>query len=229
MQELSELITGKTVAIVGRSQYLNDIEQGELIDSHDVVIRTQSNLPYPSKAFKLTFDNDDSFVPTDYHHLLGTKTTAFAPSNLPYWEPAYCDDIISKLIQRHCNALIQHKLYNAVGTDEIALLDYVRKKHEIPVFVAPYERFVHVVRALDYTFPMPGTLLIDFVNQQYPKTLYLTGFACYQDMPEDKVRTEIKIHRDHKPLYDLRFLRDFVAEHEHVTVDKRLPSYFENI
>ena len=229
MNSIQEFVEGKSVAIVGRAEYLNEIEQGELIDSYEVVVRTQSNLPYPSPAFKLKFDNDDSFVPKDYHHILGTKTTAFAPTNLPYWALHYCDDIIPKLIKRNCRVLIQHKIYNLMGANQIATIDYIKKTQKIPVFIASYDRFEHIVRTLDYTFPMPGTLLIDFINQHNPRSLYLTGFACYQDMADDKVKSEIKIHRDHKPLYDLRFLRDFVANNEHITVDDTLLNYFNNI
>ena len=46
-------VENKSVAIVGRAEYLNTIQQGKFIDSHDIVIRAQSNLPYPSPKFQL--------------------------------------------------------------------------------------------------------------------------------------------------------------------------------
>ena len=229
MNNFKELIENRSVAIVGRAEYLNDIEQGELIDSHDVVIRTQSNLPWPSPSFKLEFDNDESFVPRDFQHLFGKKTTGFAPTNLPYWSLQDTNAIIPKLIERDCKCLIQHKIYNTVGAKEIAVLDFIEDKYKIPVYRLPYEQFADVVRALDYSFPMPGTLLIDYVKRQNPKSLYLTGFACYLDTNDVWLKCEIKVYRDHKPLYDIRFLRDLVAQYDNVTTDKKLMTYFEKI
>lgn len=226
---MKEVIENRSVAIVGRAEYLNEIEQGELIDSHDVVIRTQSNLPWPQPAFKLKFDNDESFVPRDFWHLFGKKTTGFAPSNLPYWGLGDARRQIPPLMERGCEYLIQHKIYNIMLPKEIATLDHIGDKFEIPIYRLPYEHFVEVVRAMDYSFPMPGTLLIDYIKRQNPKSLYMTGFACYLDSKDVWLKAEVAMMRDHKPLYDIRFLRDFEAQHENVTTDHKLMEYFETI
>ncbi len=229
MNSIQELVEGKSVAIVGRAEYLNEIEQGELIDSHDVVIRTQSNLPWPSPAYELKFDNEESFVPRDFQHLFGTKTTAFAPTNMPHWPMDELQKVVPKLIERNCKCLIQHKIYNTVGAKQIAVLDFIQDKYKIPIFCTPYEQFVDLVRALDYTFPMPGTLLIDYIKRHNPRSLYCTGFACYLDTNDVWLKCEVKVYRDHKPLYDIRFLRDLVAQADNVTVDDKLMTYFETI
>ena len=226
---LSELVKGKTVAIVGRAEYLNHLEQGGLIDSHEVVIRVQSNLPYPSPKFELKFDNDESFVPKDFHHILGTRTTAFAPANMPYWNIDYCEDIVPELMKRGCRCLIQHKIYNMVGAREVATTDFIRDKFNMPIFIAEYHQFVEVIRRMDYSFPMPGTLLIDWVVRCAPKALYCTGFACYQDTNDEWLKAEVKMTRDHKSLYDLRFLRDLADRTDNFTVDQELTKYFEHI
>ena len=160
-----ELIEGKSVAIVGRAEYLNDLEQGELIDSHEVVIRVQSNLPYPSPKFEIEFDTDKSFVPTDFHSRLGKRTTIFAPANMPNWSMDYCDRIIPELIKRDCQYLFQHKIYNMVEPRQIAIIDYIRDKFDMPIFIADYHQFVSIVRRMDYSFPMPGTILIDWITK----------------------------------------------------------------
>ena len=192
-----------------RAEYLNDLNQGDFIDSHDVVIRTQSNLPWPQPPFHLKFDNDESFVPRDFQCLFGTKTTGFAPTNLPYWSLADANEIVPQLTERNCEYLIQHKVYNTVGAKEIAVLDFIEDKFKIPVYRLPYEQFADMVRALDYSFPMPGTLLIDYIKRQNPQSLYMTGFACYLDSKDVWLKAEVAMMRDHKPLYDIRFLRDF--------------------
>ena len=222
-------ISDKSVAIVGRSEYLNDLEQGEFIDSHDEVIRAHSNLPYPSPKFKLDFDHDESFVPAEFHDKLGKKTTAFAPANMPYWTLDYCDEMIPKLMDHGCQYLIQHKMYNVTWPHELAIIDYIRDKFGIPVCVTPYDQLIRFFRRFDYTFPMPGTILIDFIQRLMPRALYFTGFACYQDTDATWLKSEVKATRDHKTLYDLRFLRDLVAQNDSISVDDKLTSYFSHI
>lgn len=229
LSSLRELVEGKTVAIVGRAEYLNDLAQGELIDSREVIIRVQSNLPYPSPKYEITFDTDESFVPTDFHSRLGKRTTAFAPANMPYWSLGYCDEIVPELMQRDCRCLLQHKIYNMVGAREVAAIDYIRDKFDIPIFIAEYDQFVEVVRSMDYSFPMPGTILIDWIVRLQPKAIYCTGFACYQDSKDEWLRAEVKLARDHKTLYDLRFLRDLVDQNENIAVDEQLMDYFNHV
>ena len=222
-------ISNKSVAIIGRSEYLNDLAQGEFIDSHDEVIRAHSNLPYPSEKFVLDFDNDESFVPRDYHHALGKKTTGFAPANLPYWALGYCDETIPKLQDRGCEYLIQHKMYNVTWPQELAVMDYIQDKFGIPVYITPYDQLLTLFRTFDYTFPMPGTILIDFIAAHKPSRLYCTGFACYQDSDDAWLKSEVKLTRDHKTLYDLRMLRDLVAQNDSISVDDKMTNYFSHV
>ena len=222
-------IKGKTVAIVGRSEYLNSMKQGEFIDSHDVVIRAHSNLPYPSEKFVLDFDNDHSFVPQDYQRLIGKNTTGFAPANMPYWGGGYCDKIIPKLLQFGIEYLIQHKVYNLCGPFQIATVDYITDKFGMPIIFTPHEQLVRIIRDVDYTFPMPGTILIDFIAGLQPQSLYCTGFGCYQDTDERWLKSEVAITRDHKTLYDLRYLRDMTNERKWMSVDSEMERFFDNI
>lgn len=226
---LNTLVKNKSVAIIGRSEYLNDMAQGDFIDSHDVVIRAHSNLPYPSEKFVLNFDAGKTFVPQDYHRLLGKKTTVFAPANMPYWDMGYCDEIIPKLIETGCECLIQHKVYNICGASEIAAIDYIIDKFGIPIVTTTHNQLVRMIRALDYTFPMPGTILIDFIASLQPSRLYCTGFGCYQDTDAKWLKSEVKMTRDHKSLYDLRYLRDLANQHSWLVVDSEMSRYFNHI
>ena len=226
-------IENRSVAVVGRAEYLNEIEQGELIDSHDIVIRAHSNLPWPSPPFELLFENPDSFVPQSHHARLGTKTDAFAPSNLPYWKLRYVDDILPELIKRNCQWIIQHKIYNVPGVPdagkraELAVIDYVCDRY-MPVFVASPEVFDDVTRELYYSFPMPGTLLIEELVRLNPGRLYVTGFSCYMDTRQTWLNARVALMRDHKPLYDLRYLRDR-ARAGAIATDDTMKRYFEEI
>lgn len=233
-EKFAEFISGKSVAIVGRAEYLNEVEQGEFIDSHDIVIRTHSNLPWPSPPFELSFESPDSFVPQSHHARLGTKTDAFAPSNLPHWAPYYVDEILPQLIKRNCQWMIQHKIYNVPGVPddpgkrtELAVIDYVSDRY-MPVFVASPEVFDDVTHALDYCFPMPGTLLIEEQVRLNPARLYVTGFTCYMDNKDQWLNARVALVREHKPLYDLRYLRNLQREGR-IEADDTMKRYFEEI
>ena len=233
-EKFTDFIRDKSLAIVGRAEYLNGMEQGEFIDSHDIVIRVHSNLPYPSPKYHLTFEDPDSFVPPSHHTRLGTRTDAFAPSDLPFWILPVIDDIVPKLMDRDCKWIVQHKIYNVPEvTDhpgkrvELSVIDYISDKY-LPVFVASPQVFDDVMRKLDYCFPMPGTLLIEEVMRMNPSRLYVTGFTCYMDNKHQWLSAEVSLARDHKSLYDLRYLRD-LARKGHIETDYTMKRYFEEI
>lgn len=228
MTNFRQHIEGKSVAIVGRAEYLNVMAQGDLIDSHDTVIRAHSNLPYPSRKFRLEIDNDESFVPTAFQERLGKKTTVFAPANLADWGADYADAIIPPLMARGCLHIMQHKPYNVDSTKALAINDYISDKY-LPVFVASPALFQALMRQMDYSFPMPGTILINEIVKMSPRNLYVTGFSCYQDNKEQWLNAEVALFRDHKPLYDLRYLRDMVRRNSALSVDSEMTKYFENL
>lgn len=233
-ERFAEYIRGASVAVVGRAEYLNHMEQGDLIDSHDIVIRAHSNLPYPSPKYKIPLDNPNSFVPMSHHSRLGKKTDAFAPANLPYWDLAKIDDCLPQLMDRGCQWLIQHKIYNVPTVEdypgkrvELSVIDYIADKY-LQVFVASPQVFDEVMRELDYCFPMPGTLLIEEIIRLNPQRLYVTGFTCYMDNKERWLSAEVSLARDHKPLYDLRYMRDRERAGV-IETDNIMKAYFDEI
>lgn len=228
MTTLRKHIKGKSVCLVGRAEYIGSMAQGDLIDSHDVVIRVHNNLPWPAGTGDIRIDNDESFVPTEFHAAVGKKTTGFAPTNAPLWPMAYVHEIGPQLIERDCEYLIQHKPYNLLPPENLAKIDFIRSKY-MPVYMVPDARLYRLIRAFDYSMPMPGTILIDYILSLKPQSLYCTGFTCYLDTGEEWLKSEVKIFRDHKPLYDLRHLRDLWRSDTHMTIDKEMEGYCDSI
>ena len=74
--KLYQIVKDKTVIVVGRAQYLLDEpeyeNQGEFIDSHDIVIRVNSPNPYPHLETEASATDD--FVPLEMQQHLGKKT-----------------------------------------------------------------------------------------------------------------------------------------------------------
>lgn len=232
-EQFASYLKDKSVAIVGRAEYLNHMEQGEFMDSHDIVIRAHSNLPYPSNRFVLECDESGSFVPQSHQPQLGKKTDVFAPANLPFWDIQYIDELIPRLMRCGCQWLIQHKSYN-VPTQEpadkrlsLSVIDYITGRF-MPVFVASPQVFDEVMRELDYSFPMPGTLLIEEIIRLNPSRVYVTGFTCYMDNKERWLAADVSLTRDHKPLYDLRYLRDRERK-GCIETDDVMKRYFDEI
>ena len=231
-----QFIHNKSVAIVGRSDYLNDLEQGEYIDSHDVVIRVHHNLPYPAKPMMFGFENSYSFVPTSHHSRIGQRTDAFAPSDLCFWDAGKIGDIISKLKDRGCKWIIQHRPYHLPESEELlnlnirlSVVDYTSEKY-LPVFETPGSSFQELMRELDYSFPMPGTSLINDIVLLLPSRLYVTGFGCYMGKQRDQrwLKAMIEIFRQHKPLYDLRYLRNLERLGQ-IQTDEVMLRYFREL
>ena len=70
-EQLKTILFNKRVIIIGRAAYLLHQENGEFIDSHDVVVRV--NRPYPHHSEK-TPGRHVNFVDRYYQHILGVKT-----------------------------------------------------------------------------------------------------------------------------------------------------------
>lgn len=229
-----EFLRDKTVAIIGRAEYLNHMEQGEYIDGFDIVLRSHSNLPYPYPPFDLEFEHRTSFIPERFHKQLGQRTDAFAPTNLPFWTREVIYDTLPSLMRRGCKFIVQHKIYNVppeqngIKAKFLPSLDLVNDKF-LPVYVASQARFDDLTRTLDYSFPMPGTVLINEVLAMQPAKVYATGFSCYMDVRDRWLKAEVAVVRDHKPLYDLRFLRDAQRRDDRFEVDSQMLKYFEII
>ena len=228
MGSLKQLIEGKSVAIVGRAAYLAEKQQGEFIDSHDVVVRVHCNIPHPHQAEKVTVPDDcESFVPLKFQRCLGTKTDAFAPTNLAHLRIPYIDTCYKRLSKIGCGYIIQHKFYNVITGPAVLILDYIADNY-MSVYVAPVKHFMEVSRQMEYAFPLPGTLLIYELLKMQPRSLYATGFTCFQDSTKLTAAADAILVRNHKPVLDLRFLRDTAQRDERFSIDSEMHHYFNN-
>lgn len=60
MELLSDLVLGRTVAVVGNSEGIFDRQEGSVIDAHDIVLRMNLGLPwkFPGKRNSMGFRTD---------------------------------------------------------------------------------------------------------------------------------------------------------------------------
>ena len=219
-----ERIQDKTVAVVGRGSYLENIEQGELIDSHDLVIRLHNPLPHPQENRDMIIeDGNDSFVPVEWQNKLGRKTDMFA-ADLAFRNHFDIRRVFQYFRDTGGKMCIMHKFYNV--NDSIRQIDIIQDEF-MPVFLASMENFIRLSRQMDYAFPLPGTLLIYEILLAEPKSLYYTGFSCFQDETRLGKQAEATLARQHHPLLDLRFLREITTVNEHISTDEFTMKLFE--
>lgn len=227
MNQFRNLIEGKSVAVVGRGAYLKDIERGELIDSHDVVARIHHPLPHPTHQYE-NFQLDpesSSFIPETWHSRIGSNTHLFA-ADFVARNQVFLRDIFAHLLRTGCKMGIVHKCYNVHTGDCIPKVDLIQDAF-MPVHFAAMENFINLYRQMNYAFPLPGTLLIHEILQYNPKSLYHTGFSCFQDHTKLSAHAEVTLTRQHHTLLDLRYLRQITTHNDHITTDEFMLKLFE--
>lgn len=223
--KFAEFINGKSIAVVGRAEYLRTIEQGALIDSYDLVFRLRSNTPYPDSEFAVPY-SPTSFIPDGYHKFLGARVDCFI-GRLAHQIQVGLDRWFAPLLNFNCKWLVLEKIYNAKASVES--IDYVTNTLGFNFHQSPQQQFENLSKLLEFSFPLPGTLLIyDLLH--YDVELYITGFACYQDIELNKRLTHVadRKNRPHHPMLDAFFLR---ALHRcgRIQIDPRMQSIFDSL
>lgn len=218
------IIENRRVAIVGRATYLSEREQGNFIDSHDVVVRIHNPLPHPTKNRDMAIQwGNDSFIPRAWHSRIGSKTTLFA-ADLAHRPHGEVRRLFQYFIETGGQMCVMHKFYNI--TESIRQIDIIQDEF-VPVHLASIDNFIQLSRRMDYAFPLPGTLLIYEILQYNPKSLYHTGFSCFQDDTRLGAQAEVTLARQHHPLLDLRFLRHITTHNDHITTDDFMMNLFK--
>lgn len=175
-----QYLKDKSVAIVGRSG-IHNMEQGESIDSHDVVVRVHWVVPYhdnvqpgmsAEEAPSMKWD-PPPFVPEKWQRVVGGRAHIFytsirdAPD--PKWTKLICDAFIdegSKFIEETHPAIIAE-----LPERKLAL--------HYPTRHIPIKLYYHLCDEFGRTKPYGGTLVICNICRHDIETLYLTGFPCF--------------------------------------------------
>lgn len=178
-KKFSEMIVGKTVAVVGPSRSIIGDKKGEYIDSHDLVVRFNYMFPVT------TFTED-----------LGTRTDilyhCFCRRNIQEY------DAIQKLYDPKYTSTVKcfvsvKTLWNGVGrcadaslgggrcVDASLLRDEVMMANNLPHYIIPDEYLSNLREKYKITKPTLGILALDHLLKLKPKSLFLTGFTAHKD------------------------------------------------
>ena len=222
----AEYLEGKTVAIVGRANL--DQKQGRLIDTHDVVVRMHSALPYtrqPAIGEYSGWENGEKvtdwkwppFVPEEWQSRIGKRTSIFYHkfrSGSPDWLKTNVDAFRADGGEFFCVATFE----NANSLESTNIWEI------IPVRYLNTEHFLNTFRAVG-SRPMAGTMVITDILRHNVKSVYITGFPCYvrPDQPEGVSRSS------HVTINDFKYLATLGSQYaERIQYDPLMIQQFRD-
>ena len=230
LQEFRDYLRGESVAIVGRAGYLTEYKLGEFIDSHDVVIRIhtwhihgqpqhfEDRVEY--KTNRLSYKR---FVPARYQINIGSRTDVLY---LRLQWLVYAD--MSQIFDQ-----LTHDGTSWIGVETFTEMrdgapqhHYIEKNY-MPVHIIPIDFFGSLSARLNYSHPLPGTLVSAFVAQTEASKIFIVGCPCYQDKKGKEEHAKLELIGRHKTLTDFHYLRQLVGRDDRVTCDEVMQKLFE--
>ena len=215
--EFAAYLDGKSVAIVGRSN-LDDLEQGDKIDSYDVVVRMHHPLPHVPKdspyfPVEHEYEGFNFKYPEHWKKRIGTRTDIFYLSDLE-------DNSVALA---------------AKDLDNMKPIGYVCCEPDCNMFLASqlaeqrYVRFIthgHVSCCTNLlgSVPLKGTSIICDILKHGVERAYITGFPCWIG-EDDTIKSEWEPMPGVKPWNDFNFLKKLSC-HERVEVDPLMQEQF---
>ena len=188
-ERFADYLKGKSVAIVGRAEYLRTMEQGALIDSYDVVVRLHKPPPYLENNPHPPWAWNDAFVPPELQPMLGKRVdvlyiNVFYPGNQEWIE-----SMLNSFQSAGGKFIANENPSNArdgFPNKRIAeLLD--GKIHHV---TAEEER--QLDRAIG-KWPLVGTVAVNDIISHDVGTAYITGYPCFLDV---RSRHDKPIHEE---------------------------------
>lgn len=214
-----DYVTGKSIAIVGRSG-LDDLEQGEFIDSHDVVVRC--HWPHPNPGYQgkgHTFEIKDTLIHNEWQSRIGKRCNIlYHKEGDPKWA-----DLLFKLFQEAGGKFLCVTPYSPIVDPSHSGWRKVRH-------LAPH-RFLtteHLYNSWDAvgTIPMSGALMLCDLLRFDIKSLYLTGFPTWHQFPCGTLVKEANIYSKDVFFLTFNWLRALCQTHDGISTDKNMRALF---
>lgn len=229
LKEFKQFLADKSVAVVGRASYLKDLEQGHEIDSYDVVIRIHTwQIHGEPQEFKGTPEDEKNrisarkYIPARYQKNIGAKTDVL------YLRLQWIDySELSQMLE-----LLKHDQTAWVGVETFAEMrdgaprHHYIEQHFMPVHVIPIDFYGNLSARLNYSHPLPGTLIAAFLASTPASRIYITGCPCYQDKRGKTEHAKLQIMGQHQTITDFHYLRQLIQRDDRFTCDLIMESLF---
>ena len=235
-EEYGELLKGKRLIIIGRSTHLffpKLDNQGKFIDSHDLVIRVNIQVPYSSEHSPRTkWSYFPHFVDKRFHHILGSRSNIYYLSCT--WYPH-----VSSLLPAFINdggIVVCSSEYNTSDyRTNIPIIESFCPYHEMDYSL--WQEMCQEHNKIGYMLDSPkkdkGTngpsginAIKELIKFDFAE-LQLIGFTSYQNLPIDNEQYEKILQHDfHDPAVDFFWLQHLCETDARVRPDEILESMF---
>ena len=220
--QFAEYLKGKSVAVVGCAA-LDNLEQGDFIDSHDVVIRMHSPIPYagyegqmPRADLGITPDwSTPMFVPREWQSRIGRRVDVF------YHQVEFLDELKHFL-----------PLFRGAGGKYLARefwihaynYEYVAVCKRAPTRHLTHDHCINSMEAVGEGV-YAGTQIIGDILRFDVGSIYLTGFPNFFDAEGKFISTAPPFER-RMAFYNLDWLRRLHESYDEINVDENMKSLF---
>lgn len=190
--DISDLLKGKEVIIVGPAPYLEGSQLGELIDSYDVVIRLKSGYPIPSELQQDLGNRIDLWytnLKAEHNHLNShtldkmvkhkLKTIVF-PYPIKYQQNDVFKSSVLNLIK-----IFRNNFRTGIGT----IQQHFNSRKKICPFKISYDlssNYFQILEKIIGCRPTTGVLAIMDILQYDVKKLQLVGFSFRHEILMDQ-------------------------------------------
>lgn len=193
-KSIADFVRNKSICIVGRAGYLRRIQQGSVIDSHDIVVRVNNPYPYPDTDYTATakerrviarpivdeFAKALSMIEVRYKQFIGIKVDVFVMVDHPLLNKLIKDkeharSFALKLGVSDCSHFL---FFNStkIDADNLSRFGYELQELGLTEMVIDKEIY-RLTRKATGSSPNGGTQAIHYFSQFDYSNLYLTGFS----------------------------------------------------
>ena len=222
-KQFADCLKAKSVAVVGVSG-LDDLEQGEHIDSHDIVARVHSPIPYPrnvgyTSRGELGIVPDwktISFVPDEWQSRVGSRCNIFYHKEYDTNRMTHLLDLFHKAGGKFLSVEYAANLwaYSCCQVRKLAPCRYLTNDHFLNV--------TEVVGDIVYA----GSLVIGDILRHDIKSLYITGFPTMLDR-DGRLHSTAPRSTYGMGFKNFDWLRQLWRSHEEITTDSNMRALFE--
>ena len=216
--DFRDYLKGKRVAIIGRAA-LDNLEQGEWIDSHDVVVRVHQVIPYegytvPAEAPRWEYP---PFVPIEWQSRIGSKCSVFYHKE---FHPPNFSGLVTAFNEAGGRFLCHEYLenlwsYSCVEIRKMAPCRYLTNDH-----------FLNVMEVVG-DLPYAGSLIIGDLLRHDIKSLYFTGFPTMYQADGTLLPDEWIQQNKYMNFMNINWLRSLWRTYDDITTDSNMESLFQ--
>ena len=151
-EKLMSIVANKKIAIIGPAQYLENIEQGANIDSHDIIIRFNSSISIPNNMNSKIGSRTDIWI----YNFKNTEILDSLPEKLP------------------------QLIFCPYPKESISNVNDIKNLPEIPLECIENDFYQQLLIALKFE-PNSFLLVLLILLRQNIKSIYVSGFSFMYD------------------------------------------------